>query len=126
MKNKIIIVILCFLTIILVYNIFFRNEKYIIKNQKVTSCESCLIKNEDTAIKIAELILFDYYGEDKIKNERPYNIKLLNNEIWLITGSLNQGMLDRLLYKGVPMFGGTFEIKINAKNGAIINIIHYR
>ena len=95
-------------------------------NQEVTHCSDCVIKNEETAIKTAEDRLFNIYGESKIKGERPYNIKLVNNKTWVITGRLNAGILDKLLSGGMPMFGGTFEIKINAKDGKTVYATHYK
>lgn len=126
MKKRIFIITVFFLGVLLLYNLFFSREKYIKKNQQVINCGNCIVKNEETAVKIAEDSLFVIYGKSKIKDERPYNIELKKDKIWIITGSLNQGMLDKYLYKGMPMFGGTFEIKINAKNGKIIHLTHYK
>ncbi len=114
------------LGILLLCNLFFSKEKYIKRNQHVINCEDCIVKNEEIAVKIAEDNLFVIYGESKIKNERPYNIELTGNNVWVITGSLNSGILDKLLSGGMPMFGGTFEIKISAKDGKIIYITHYK
>ncbi|MCI3939355.1 YbbC/YhhH family protein [Chryseobacterium aahli] len=126
MKKRIFIIIVFVVSTFLLYNLFFSREKYIKKNQQVANCEDCFVKDEETAVKIAEDSLFVIYGKSKIKDERPYNIELKKNKMWIITGSLNQGMLDKYLYKGMPMFGGTFEIKINAKDGKIIHVTHYK
>lgn len=126
MKKKILLIIITFLSALLLYNLFSSREKYIKKNQQVINCRDCSVKDEETAIRIAEDTLFAIYGKSKIKEERPYNIELIKNKVWLITGSLNQGLLDKLLYKDMPMFGGTFEIKINAKDGKIIHVTHYK
>jgi|688.fasta_scaffold845454_1 hypothetical protein len=119
-------IVLLIISAIVLYNIFFDRKKYIAMNQKVINCSDCVIKNEKKAIEIAEDKLFVIYGESKIKDERPYSIKLINNKVWVITGSLNHSFLDELLYKGVPKFGGGFEIKINAKDGKIIKLTHYK
>jgi hypothetical protein len=124
--KKIIFIVLLIITGIVLYNIFFDNKKYIVMNQEVTNCSDCTIKNEETAVKVAEDKLFNIYGESKIKDEIPYNVKLINNKIWVITGSLNQGVLEKFLSKGMPEFGGTFEIKINAKDGKTIDVTHYK
>ncbi len=124
--RKIMYIVLLIISAIVLYNIFFDRKKYIAMNQKVINCSDCVIKNEKKAIEIAEDKLFVIYGESKIKDERPYSIKLINNKVWVITGSLNHSFLDELLYKGVPKFGGGFEIKINAKDGKIIKLTHYK
>ncbi|WP_449399251.1 NTF2 fold immunity protein [Chryseobacterium wanjuense] len=126
MKKKILLIIIAFLSAWLFYNLVFSKKKYIKKNQQVINCADCIVKNEETAVKIAEDSLFVIYGKSKIKDERPYNIELMKNKIWVITGSLNQSILDKFLYKDIPMFGGTFEIKINAKDGKIIHVTHYK
>lgn len=125
MKKKVFIIFII-ITGIVLYKIFSDSERYIAMNKEVIDCRDCVLKNEATVIEVAEAALFESYGEDKIKNERPYNIKLVDNKIWVVTGSLNQGLLDKLLHGGMPKFGGVFEIEINAKNGKIINMIHYK
>lgn len=124
MKKKVFIIFIT--TGIILYLVFFNNKKYVVKNQQVFNCENCLVKNEEKAIEIAEKVLFEYYGESKIKKERPYNIILVNNKLWVITGSLNKGIFDYLLFGNIPKFGGTFEIKIDAKTARIIEIMHYK
>ncbi|HPT14446.1 MAG TPA: YbbC/YhhH family protein [Bacteroidales bacterium] len=71
-----------------------------------------LIPNDEVAIKIAEPILFNIYGKNKIVNEKPYRISLIDN-YWLIMGSLSKNT-----------DGGVFEIVINAKDGKIIGVSH--
>jgi hypothetical protein len=126
MKKKLLVILVIFLISLLVYSLFAQKEKFVQKDQKVINCKDCLVKNEETAVRIAEDNLFSIYGKTKIEKERPYNIKLINNKIWLITGSLNKGLLVNLIYLNVPKFGGTFEIKISAQNGKIIDVIHYK
>lgn len=125
MKKKIIAVAVVIVSAILVYTLFFTREKYIKKNQYVINCNDCLIKNEEKAIQLAEEKLFSIYGKSKIENERPYNIELKNNT-WIVTGSVNTSILDKLLYGNMPKFGGGFEISIKAKDGSIINVTHYK
>jgi len=126
MKKRIFIITVLFLSVLLLCNLFFSREKYIKRNQQVINCEDCFVKDEETAVKIAEDSLFVIYGKAKIKDERPYNIELMRNKVWVITGSLNPGILDKLLSGGMPMLGGTFEIKINAKDGKIVHVTHYK
>lgn len=126
MKKGILVTLLIFMCGLLLYYFGFSEEKYISENQQVINCEECLVKDEETAIKIAENKLFVMYGKSKIEEERPYNIDLVHNKVWVITGSLNAGILEKLLSGGMPMLGGAFEIKINAKDGKTINITHYK
>lgn len=73
-----------------------------------------LIKNESTAISVAEPILFVIYGKSKIEDEKPYEAYLINN-YWVINGTLNRFSL-----------GGSFLIIIDAKNSKVLEITHYK
>lgn len=75
--------------------------------------EWALVKDDSTAIKIAEAIWLPIFGES-IYNERPYKVKL-ENGIWHIEG--NDAYL---LEKG--MVGGTVYIKIFMFDGEIIDV----
>ena len=55
-----------------------------------------IIQNKETAIKIAEAILFNIYGEDNIKGERPYDVEFIDGH-WILNGTLSEGWI-----------GGTF------------------
>ena len=72
-----------------------------------------VIPNDSLAVEMAKLVLFPIYGKNEIESERPYRISLVNNEYWLITGSLPENAL-----------GGTFFITINKQDGKIISIGH--
>lgn len=126
MKKRIFVITVLFVSALLLYNLFSSNEIYLKKNQQVVNCKDCIVQNEETAIRIAEDRLFMMYGKNKIKDERPYNIALIKNKLWVMTGSLNHGLLYKLLSKYIPVFGGVFEIKINAKDGKIIDVTHYK
>jgi hypothetical protein len=71
-----------------------------------------LISDKETAVNIAETILFRFYGKDQIISERPYEIYLISG-YWYISGTLPKGY-----------FGGTFEIIFSSKNGQVIKLIH--
>jgi hypothetical protein len=71
-----------------------------------------LIKDKETAISIAETIVFQFYGKENIIKERPYECYLIEG-FWYISGTLP-----------VDMMGGTFEIIINAKNGQVMKLFH--
>jgi hypothetical protein len=71
-----------------------------------------IIKDSITAINIAETILFDIYGKEKIEGEKPYEIYLIDN-YWLIKGTLAKGWK-----------GGTFLIIIDGRNSKVLKITH--
>jgi hypothetical protein len=71
-----------------------------------------IVKNSNTAIKIAEAILFEIYGKANIEEQKPYE-KYLIKDHWVILGTLPEGSK-----------GGTFIIIIDAKNAQVLKIIH--
>jgi hypothetical protein len=74
-----------------------------------------LVPDKQTAIKIAEAILFPIYGEDTIKRERPYRVSLRDG-CWYISGSMP--------HSDEVMVGGTFFITISQWDGRVIQIGH--
>jgi hypothetical protein len=77
------------------------------------------IKNSISLIKYAEPILFQIYGKKNILSEKPY-LTYLAKGTWYMDGSLPQ------VSKEETVVGGTFHIEIRAKDGKIINVIHYK
>ena len=70
------------------------------------------IPDSKSAVNIAEKILFEIYGKDNIKEQRPYNL-VLQNGYWILNGTRQK-----------PMIGSDFLIIMNPKNGKIIELIH--
>ena len=105
MNRRIIILICAILMLIGCNNIDVFSKKI--------NCEVCLVTKEKTAIGIAELVLFENFGEDKIKAEKPYIVSIENDSIWNIRGSFNK-IGD----------GGVFNIRISAKDGKVLEIYH--
>ncbi len=99
--------------------IFIQNNN---KNQLSYKLKNALAQNEflpekaipdaETAINIAENVLFKNYGKDNIIKQRPYKIALHEN-YWIINGTLPEYSI-----------GGTFLIIINSKDGQIIKLTH--
>lgn len=114
-----------FLIIIVIYFLF-GSKRYNEKNQIVSNCDDCLIKTEQKAVETAEDVLFKIYGESKIIDERPYNIELVDNKKWIVTGSLNNNLFENILFSFIPRFGGCFEIMLDAKTAGVINVTHYK
>ena len=72
-----------------------------------------IIVDDTTAVEYAKLVLFPIYGKAFIEKERPYSVKLLNGNIWCITGSLPANTE-----------GGVFSILINKTDGRVLKISH--
>lgn len=71
-----------------------------------------LIKDDETAIGIAEPILFKIYGKKNIISEKPYECYLIEG-YWYICGTLPKGWV-----------GGVFEIIISSKDGKVLRLTH--
>ena len=71
-----------------------------------------LIKDEKTAVAIAESILFSLFGQKNIEYQRPYETYKIRN-YWSIEGTLPRGAV-----------GGTFLIIIDSRDGRIISLTH--
>jgi hypothetical protein len=72
------------------------------------------VPDEQTAIKIAEAVWLPIYGEDVLKDERPFRA-YLKDGVWIVSGTLPTGAL-----------GGTAEARISKSTGCILRIIHYQ
>jgi len=77
-------------------------------------CVENVLPDKETALAVAEQILFKVYGKDQILGERPYHAKLID-DYWVLSGTLPKNML-----------GGTFLIILSAKDGRVIKLIHYK
>lgn len=72
-----------------------------------------VISDSQTAVKVAEDILFKIYGEENIVKQRPYNVKYVE-DYYIINGTMPAGIA----------VGGTFLIIISSKDGKIIKLTH--
>lgn len=70
------------------------------------------VPDEKTAIDIALKVWIPIYGKETIESEKPY-IATLKNGVWVVTGSLPEGM-----------DGGVAEVQISQKDGKVLKIIH--
>lgn len=70
--------------------------------------------NQETAIKIAEAVWLPLYGK-MIYEELPFNTLLIKDSIWIVTGTLPDGML-----------GGTAFLKMRKQDGKILMVTHYK
>jgi NTF2 fold immunity protein of polymorphic toxin system component len=88
------------------------------KNNKQILVDS-VVGDKETAIAVAEPILFKIYGKDHILGEKPYLIELVDG-YWLISGLLPKAKPGQLI------FGDTFFIILSAKDGRVIKLVHYK
>jgi hypothetical protein len=71
-----------------------------------------IIPDKQTAVAVAEDILFKIYGKDQIISEKPYNVDFVDG-YWILSGTLPEGYL-----------GGVFLIILSAKDGKVIKLTH--
>jgi hypothetical protein len=71
-----------------------------------------LIRDKETAISLAELMLFRSYGKATITTERPYECYLIDG-YWFLRGTLPKNFT-----------GDVFEMIMSAKDGRIIKMTH--
>ena len=83
-----------------------------VQDYRVPGPKEGLVPDKETAIKIAEVILFRLYGKEDVIGEQPYKVKL-EDDIWWITGTLKEGYL-----------GSTFKIAISKQTGAVLHLEH--
>lgn len=72
------------------------------------------VPDEQTAIKIAEAIWLPIYGKE-INNEKPYTVRLKNDSVWVVCGSLPP-----------HSYGGVAYIEIQKKDCKILKVTHGR
>ncbi len=72
-----------------------------------------LIPDKQTAVRIAEAILFPIYGEKQIRSQRPYKVKQRDGK-WIIDGASPP----------TGFTGGSFHIVILQRDGRVVEIGH--
>ena len=83
-------------------------------SNKVTNQFSNDISCQDTStiLKMAEDTLFLLYG-DQIQNQKPFKVELVNDSIWVITGTQDKFII-----------GGVAHIEIRKNDCKILMITH--
>src|ERR1051325_7865352 len=79
-------------------------------NYQVPGPKEGLVPDKETAIKIAEVVLFRLYSEGDITRQRPYKVKL-EDDIWWISGTMKDDEL-----------GSVFTIAISKQTGEILHL----
>jgi hypothetical protein len=75
-----------------------------------------LIRDEKTAIKMAELLLVSVYGEDRMRSGRPYHAQA-DGDRWYVFAHIPRKNGDN-----VNMFGGGYHITFSRKDARVIEI----
>lgn len=70
-----------------------------------------LVPDKETAIQIAEVVLFRLYGKENIIHQRPYVVKE-EDYVWWISGTLKNNELGR-----------TFSIAISRQTAAVLHLM---
>lgn len=73
-----------------------------------------VVRDAKTAVAVAEALAFAEFGEKEIREERPYNVFLVDN-YWVITGTPDERPLT---------LGGVFEVVIQAQDGRVLRLTH--
>ena len=82
------------------------------KDKSSSKKTKLIIPDEETAISVAEPILFKIYKKENITFQKPYKINFID-KYWIIVGTLPEGLV-----------GGTFEIILDATNSKVLWISH--
>lgn len=86
--------------------------KNILSDSAYRSSPDTLIKDKETVISLAEVMLFKTYGKATITSERPYECYLVDG-YWFLRGTLPKGFT-----------ADVFEMIMSAKDGRIIRMTH--
>lgn len=71
-----------------------------------------------TATAIARAVLIPIYGEAHIRGEEPL-VATREGDVWTVNGTLHCGTAK-------DCDGGTARVKLSAKDGRILFVIHYK
>ncbi len=77
---------------------------------KVFECNGGVVADKETAIRIAEAILFPVYGENAIRGQQPYQVTLKDGQ-WAVDGMVRPGFV-----------GGRFHIVILQRDARVVEI----
>ena len=88
-----------------------KSGKQDLNNQEIMETTN-YVANEETSKKIAEAIWLPIYGE-KIYDQKPYLATLLDDEIWVVKGTLPEGKR-----------GGVAYIEIQKSDCKILKVTH--
>lgn len=85
---KIIIIYLTFF-VVSIGNSIAQQQKIATEEKSVSQQKKGIVDDEDTAVRIAEVLWFSAYGR-KIYKSQPFKGRLIKNDsVWLVEGTLN-------------------------------------
>jgi len=84
--------------------------KNIVSDSSLKLSSDTLIRDEETAIAVAEIMLFKMYGKAMITTERPYECYLVDG-YWFLRGTLPKNYT-----------GDVFEVIMSSKDGRVIKL----
>ncbi|WP_210521509.1 YbbC/YhhH family protein [Hymenobacter terricola] len=106
--------------LLLTSNIAIAQTNYTALRRKSLAAKPChatdagFVPNATVAKQIAEAVWVPIYGKEHIEEKKPFRAVLVNNEIWVVEGSLPK-RYD---------VGGTAYIEINKRDGRILEVTH--
>ena len=77
---------------------------------KIFECNGGVVADKETAIRIAEAILSPVYGEEAIREQRPYQVTLKDGK-WSVDGTVRPGFV-----------GGRFHMVILQSDARVVEI----
>jgi hypothetical protein len=77
---------------------------------EIFECNGGVVPDKETAIRIAEAILFPVYGENAIRGQRPYQVTL-NDGKWTVDRTVRPGFV-----------GGSFHVVILQRDARVVEI----
>jgi hypothetical protein len=85
------------------------------------------VSDAEKALAVARPVLISIYGKKQIQSEEPL-VASLAEGIWSIEGSMHchPYWWQKLLRITPYCVGGTAELKLSAKTGAILKVTHYK
>ena len=87
------------------------------------------VNDAEKALAVARPILISVYGRKHIQREEPL-IASRKGDVWFVEGTLNCPDLrpwwQKLLGMTFQCMGGTAELKLSAKTGAVLSVTHYQ
>lgn len=110
MKRKYIILLSFIAFLILSYA--FISIKGVSQNDKWIPREG-FVPNESTARKVAEAVLLPIYGDEVIEEQKPFDVKLIGDSLWVV-----EGVQDEI------SIGGVVYISFLKRNCSIIEVRH--
>jgi hypothetical protein len=74
---------------------------------------SLAIPDSATAVAIAEVYIMRHYGLSSA-DDKPYSVEFKDSSSWIVSGTLS----------APDMFGGCAVLRLDAKSGALLEILH--